>query len=286
MAIAQRMKVATGCRNAAGAALPVTRAGGHTAVLASQSRTQPRASGTEAGRRTATRNISAAGIRRSPIIAPDVRVGKGENEGYVDLYSYLLRQRIVYLSGYVNDKIATQVVGSLLALEEIDPKADIKMFINCNGGQPYSVFGVLDTMKAVKPDIQTYALGACYSYASMILAAGARGKRHSMKNTRIMMSQPMGGSQGDMYAIEKTVEELNALYQMVARYYQQYTGMNQDQIEKNTCRDNFMTPEEARLSGLIDHVIGGEGDSYVPASVMRKFQRSGLIDGLSSGLLM
>eukprot|EP00955_Chlamydomonas_euryale_P003972 40945-Chlamydomonas_euryale.AAC.5 len=89
-----------------------------------------------------------------------------------------------------------------------------------------------------------------------------------------------------MYAIEKTVEELNALYQMVARYYQQYTGMNQDQIEKNTCRDNFMTPEEARLSGLIDHVIGGEGDSYVPASVMRKFQRSGLIDGLSSGLLM
>lgn len=225
------------------------------------------------------------GIRRSPVITPDVVVGKGEEEMGMDLFNYLLRQRIIFLTGYVNDKVATQVVGSLLALEALDEKEDIRLYINCPGGQPYSVFGVLDTIKSIKPDVQTYGLGACYSYASLILASGTQGKRHSMKNTRIMMSQPMGGSQGDMYQIQKTVEELNAIYQMVARYYMQYTGMNQDEIEKNTCRDNFMTPEEAQLNGLIDHVIGGEGDRYVPYSVVRKFKNAGLIDDLSSGLL-
>ncbi|KAG1656028.1 hypothetical protein FOA52_005656 [Chlamydomonas sp. UWO 241] len=231
------------------------------------------------------RDVSAAAVRRSPVIAPDVRVGRGDEEAYVDLRTYLLRQRIVFLSGYVNDKIATQVVGSLLALAEVDDKTDIKLYINCNGGQPYSIFGVLDTIKSIKPDVQTYALGACYSYASMILASGAKGKRHAMKNTRIMMSQPMGGSAGDMYAVEKTVQELNAIYQMVARYYMEYTGMDQDQVEKNTCRDNFMTPEEAQISGLVDHVLGGEDDLYVPHSVQRKFANAGLLDNLSSGLL-
>lgn len=232
------------------------------------------------------RDVSAASRRRSPVIMPDITIGKGEQEQGIDLYSYLLRQRIVFVSGYMNDKLASQVVGSLLALEAVDETQDIRLYLNCSGGQPYSVFGVLDTMAALKPDIQTYGLGACYSYASLILGAGTKGKRHAMKNTRIMMSQPMGGSQGDMYAIEKTVEELNAIYQMVARYYMGYTSMNQDQIEKATVRDNFMTPEEAQLAGLIDHVVGGEGDKYVPYSVTRRFKEAGLIDDLSSGLLL
>jgi ATP-dependent Clp protease protease subunit len=203
----------------------------------------------------------------------------------VDIYNYLLQQRILCLNSYVNDKVATQIVGSLMALETIDDKEPIKLYINCSGGQPYSVFGILDTIKTLKPELHTYGLGACYSYASLILASGTQGKRHSMKNTRIMMSQPMGGSQGDMYQIQKTVEELNAIYQMVARYYMGYTGMDQDEVEKATCRDNFLTPEEAKLYGLIDHVIGGEGDRYLPYSVVQKFKDAGLVDDLSKGLL-
>jgi len=173
----------------------------------------------------------------------------------------------------------------LLALEAFDEKEDIRLYINSSGGQPYSIFGILDTIKSIKPQVHTYGLGACYSYASLILASGTPGKRHAMKNTRIMMSQPMGGSQGDMYQVQKTVEELNAIYQMVARYYMGYTGMDQDEIEKNTCRDNFMTPEEAQLLGLVDHVIGGENDKFVPYSVLQKFKSAGLVDRLSSGLL-
>nr|ACJ24246.1 hypothetical protein [Dunaliella viridis] len=142
-------------------------------------------------RRSGT-DVSTAGIRRSPVITPDVVVGKGEEETSIDLFNYLLRQRIIFIAGYVNDKVATQIVGALLALEAIDEEEDIRIYINSPGGQPYSVFGVVDAIKSIKPDVQTLGLGACYSYASLILAAGSKGKRFAMKNTRIMMTQPMG----------------------------------------------------------------------------------------------
>jgi len=235
-------------------------------------------------RRTA--DVSVKGIRRSPVITPDVAVGKGDEETSLDLYNYLLRQRIIFLSGYVNDKIATQVVGSLLALEAMDEEEDIRIYINSSGGQPYSIFGVLDTIRSVKPPIQTLGLGACYSYASLILASGTKGKRYSMKNTRIMMTQPMGGSQGDMYQIQKTVEELNAIYQMTARYYMQFTGMDQDTVEKNTCRDLFMTPEQAQYYGLIDGVIQGkQPPKFTPPSVLKQMRNAGLVDDLAGGVL-
>lgn len=114
------------------------------------------------------------------------------------------------------------------------------------GGSPYSIIGILDVMQSIKPEIQTVAMGACYSYSSLILAAGTRGRRYSMKNTRIMMTQPMGGSAGSWWEISKTVEELNALYQLISRFYMKYTGMDQDTVEMNTCRDYFMTPEQAQ----------------------------------------
>ncbi|KAF5840701.1 Clp protease-domain-containing protein [Dunaliella salina] len=230
-------------------------------------------------------DVSTAGIRRSPVITPDVTVGKGEEETSIDLFNYLLRQRIIFLAGYVNDKMATQIVGSLLALEALDEEEDIRIYINSPGGQPYSVFGVLDAIQSIKPDVQTLGLGACYSYASLILAAGTKGKRFAMKNTRIMMTQPMGGSQGDIYQIRKTVEELNAIYQLSARYYMAYTGMDQDRVEMNTNRDFFMTPEDAVLEGIIDGVLRGKGDNTVPPSMVRRLKDSGLVDDLTPGFL-
>lgn len=229
--------------------------------------------------------MSAAGIRRSPVIVPDVVIGKGEEETSIDLFNYLLRQRIIFLAGYVNDKMATQIVGSLLALEAMDEEEDIRIYINSPGGQPYSVFGVLDAIESIKPDVQTLALGACYSYASLILAAGTKGKRAAMKNTRIMMTQPMVGSQGDIYAIKKTVEELNAIYQMSAKYYMKFTDMDQDTVEKNTCRDFFMTPEDALLEGLIDDIVRGKDDYTIPPSMVRRLKKEGFVDDLTPGLL-
>ncbi|GFH28324.1 ATP-dependent Clp protease proteolytic subunit [Haematococcus lacustris] len=190
----------------------------------------------------------------------------------IDLFNYLLRQRIIFLTGYVNDKVATQIVGSLMALDTMDQEEDIRMYINSSGGQPYSIFGVLDAMKAVKPDIQTLGLGACYSYASLILAAGTPGKRFSMKNTRIMMTQPMA-------------EAASARAVLSARYYMEFTGMDQDEVEENTNRDFFMTPEIAVQQGLIDGVIGDEEDLYAPPAVTKQLRDMGLNDDLTPNLV-
>lgn len=215
------------------------------------------------------------------MVTPDIVVGSGDDEQSIDLYKYLLSNRIIYLGGYINDKVATQIVGALLALEAMDEKEDIRLYINSPGGQPYSVIGIVDTIQSIKPDVQTLALGACYSYSSLLLAAGAKGKRSAMKNTRIMMQQPMGGSQGDIYQIKRTVEELNAIYQLISRYYMKFTGMDADTIEMNTCRDYFMTPEQALQEGLIDEVIRADGDYTAPPAVERQLRDSGLVDDLT-----
>eukprot|EP00199_Chlamydomonas_sp_CCMP681_P006880 CAMPEP_0119108398 /NCGR_PEP_ID=MMETSP1180-20130426/14165_1 /TAXON_ID=3052 ORGANISM="Chlamydomonas cf sp, Strain CCMP681" /NCGR_SAMPLE_ID=MMETSP1180 /ASSEMBLY_ACC=CAM_ASM_000741 /LENGTH=292 /DNA_ID=CAMNT_0007094005 /DNA_START=14 /DNA_END=889 /DNA_ORIENTATION=+ len=244
----------------------------------------------EPSSRRHARNITTAGIRRSPLIQPGVIIGEGhEDEQTMDIFNYLLRQRIIFLAGYINDKMATQIVGSLLALEAMDEEEDIRIYINSTGGQPYSVFGILDAIQSIKPDVQTLGLGCCYSYASLVLAAGAPGKRSAMKNTRIMMTQPMGGSSGDIYQIKRTVEELNAVYQMSARFYMRYTGMDQDTVERNTCRDLFMTPEEAMQQGIIDEIVRGRDDGQedytIPPSMVRQLREAGIVDDLTPNML-
>ncbi|GIL51004.1 hypothetical protein Vafri_7077 [Volvox africanus] len=229
------------------------------------------------------RNVEARGIRRSPVVTPDIQIGQGDDAIQMDLYRYLLTNRIIFVGGYINDKMATQIVGSLMALEAVDETEDIRLYINSPGGQPYSVLGVVDAIQSIKPDVQTVALGACYSYSSLLLASGTKGKRYAMKNTRIMMTQPMGGSQGDIYQIKKTVEELNAIYQIFSRYYMRFTGMSQDAVEQATCRDYFLTPEQAKMEGLIDEVIRGKDDYTVPPALVRQFREVGLVDDLTPG---
>ncbi|GLC36932.1 hypothetical protein PLESTB_000177000 [Pleodorina starrii] len=229
------------------------------------------------------RNVAARGIRRSPVVTPDIQIGQGDDAIQMDLYRYLLTNRIIFIGGYVNDKMATQIVGSLMALEAVDETEDIRLYINSPGGQPYSILGVVDAIQSIKPDVQTVALGACYSYSSLLLAAGTKGKRYAMKNTRLMMTQPMGGSQGDIYQIKKTVEELNAIYQIFCRYYMRFTGMSQDAVEQATCRDYFMTPEQAKMEGIIDDVIRGKDDYTVPPALVRQIRDIGLVDDLTPG---
>lgn len=227
----------------------------------------------------------AARQRRSPVIAPDIAFRDGDQENYMDLFQYLLRNRIVMVSGFINDKISTQVVGSLLALEALDEDEEIRLYINSPGGSPYAVLGVVDTLLSIKCPVSTVAMGAVYSYSSLLLAAGNKGKRYAMKNTRIMMTQPSGGSQGSWYQIEKTVQELNALYQLYCRYYMKCTGMDQTTVELNTCRDFFMTPEDALDHGLIDDVIAGKDDVTPPPSMVRALRKAGILDDLSEGIL-
>jgi len=205
---------------------------------------------------------------------------------------YLLRQRIVFVSGYIDDKLATRAVGALLALEAIDPEAEIRLYVNSPGGQPYSVIGLVDAIRAVKPPVRTVALGAVYSFASLVLAAGDKGRRSAMKNTRIMLTQPMGGSQGDVHQIEATVRELNAIYQLTARYYMHLTGMGADEVERLTSRDAFLTPEQAQSVGLIDDVVWNRGGrippwqgSPTPPAVIRELEDLGALDRLSGGVL-
>lgn len=157
------------------------------------------------------------GMRRSPVITPDITLGSGDEEQSVGLFQYLLSQRIIFCGGYIDDKMCTKIVGSLMALDAASQTEEIRLYINSPGGSPYAVLGLVDTLQTIKAPVQTLALGACYSYASLVLAAGNKGKRLAMKNTRIMMTQPMGGSQGDWWQVSKTVEELNALYQLFAR---------------------------------------------------------------------
>lgn len=233
--------------------------------------------------RSQQRDVQVRGIRRSPNVAPDIQIGQGDDAMQMDLFRYLLSNRIIFVAGYINDKMATQIVGALMALEAVDETEDIRLYINSPGGQPYSVLGVVDAVQSIKPDVQTVALGACYSYSSLLLAAGTKGKRYAMKNTRIMMTQPMGGSQGDIYQIKKTVEELNAIYQIFSRYYMRFTGMDQDRVELNTCRDFFMTPEKAKMEGLIDDIIRGKDDFTTPPDIVRQFREIGLVDSLTPG---
>lgn len=201
-----------------------------------------------------------------------------------DLYEYLLRQRIIMVGEYINDKVATKIVASLMALEQVDENAEIRLYLNTPGGQPYSVFGVADAIKSVKPPVSTVGLGTAYSYSSILLGAGTKGRRFATKNCRIMMTMPMGGSEGSHFAIERTVQELNALYQMQLCYFKNFTDLSWQQLEDLTVRDTFLTPEEAVDIGLVDKIISGPNDYFVPPAKARQQVLAGIDPPYNPGI--
>jgi ATP-dependent Clp protease protease subunit len=177
-----------------------------------------------------------------------------------DIYSRLLKDRIILLGTPIDDHIANLVVAQLLFLESEDPDKDIYMYINSPGGVVTAGFAIYDTMNYIKPDVVTICMGQAASMGAFLLSAGAKGKRYSLPNARIMIHQPLGGFQGQATDIEIHAREILRLKRMLNEYLAKHTGQPIEKIEADTERDYFMSAEEAKEYGLIDKVIYKRGE--------------------------
>ena len=181
------------------------------------------------------------------------QTSKGERA--YDIYSRLLKERIIFLTGQINDNVASLVTAQLLFLEAEDPKKQIYLYINSPGGLVTAGLGIYDTMQYVKPDISTLCIGQAASMGSFLLAAGTKGKRFSLPNSRIMVHQPSAGFQGQATDIEIHANEVLALKKRLNEIYSKHTGKTVEEIKIALERDNFMTADVAKSFGLIDEVV-------------------------------
>ena len=181
------------------------------------------------------------------------QTGKGERA--YDIYSRLLKERIIFLTGQINDNVASLVTAQLLFLEAEDPKKEIYLYINSPGGLVTAGLGIYDTMQYVKPDISTLCIGQAASMGSFLLAAGTKGKRFSLPNSRVMVHQPSAGFQGQVTDIEIHANEVSSLKKRLNEIYSKHTGKSVDEVKSALERDNFMTAEVAKDFGLIDEVV-------------------------------
>jgi len=188
-------------------------------------------------------------------LVPMVVEQSNKGERAYDIYSRLLKERIIFLVGPVNDNVASLVTAQLLFLESEDPKKEINLYINSPGGLVTAGLGIYDTMQYVKPDVSTLCIGQAASMGSLLLAAGAKGKRFSLPNSRIMVHQPSAGFQGQATDIEIHANEVLNLKKKLNEIYSKHSGKSVDDIKKALERDNFMTSDSAKDFGLIDDVV-------------------------------
>ena len=188
-------------------------------------------------------------------LVPMVVEQSSKGERAYDIYSRLLKERIIFLTGQINDNIASLVTAQLLFLEAEDPKKEIYLYINSPGGLVTAGLGIYDTMQYVKPDISTLCIGQAASMGSFLLAAGTKGKRFSLPNSRIMVHQPSAGFQGQATDIEIHANEVLSLKKRLNEIYSKHTGKSVDEIKSALERDNFMTADVAQSFGLIDEVV-------------------------------
>ena len=188
-------------------------------------------------------------------MVPIVIEQSGRGERAYDIYSRLLRERIIFLVGPVNDATANLVVAQMLFLESENPDKDIFLYINSPGGSVSAGLSIYDTMNFIKPDVSTLCMGMAASMGSFLLMAGAKGKRIALPNSKIMIHQPSGGAQGQATDIEITAREILKTREQLNRIYADRTGQSLDKIAADMERDFYMSPEEAKTYGLIDQVI-------------------------------
>ena len=188
-------------------------------------------------------------------LVPMVVEQSSKGERAYDIYSRLLKERIIFLTGQINDNVASLVTAQLLFLEAEDPKKEIYLYINSPGGLVTAGLGIYDTMQYVKPDISTLCIGQAASMGSFLLAAGTKGKRFSLPNSRIMVHQPSAGFQGQATDIEIHANEVLSLKKRLNEIYSKHTGKSVDEIKSALERDNFMTADVAQSFGLIDEVV-------------------------------
>ncbi len=200
-----------------------------------------------------------------PLI-PFVIEKSGREERAMDIYSRLLKDRIVFLGSSITDEVANSVVAQLLFLQSEDPKADIHLYINSPGGAVNAGLAIYDTMQFISCDVATYCIGQCASMGAVLLAAGAKGKRYALPNSRIMIHQPMAGVEGTAADIMIHAKEFKALKDRLNQILLKHTGHPLEKIEKDTDRDRFMSAEEAKEYGLIDRVLERLSDVSSSAS--------------------
>ena len=188
-------------------------------------------------------------------LVPMVVEQSNKGERAYDIYSRLLKERIIFLTGQINDNVASLVTAQLLFLEAEDPKKEIYLYINSPGGLVTAGLGIYDTMQYIKPEISTLCIGQAASMGSFLLAAGTKGKRFSLPNSRIMVHQPSAGFQGQATDIEIHANEVLSLKKRLNEIYSKHTGKSVDEVKSALERDNFMTADVAKSFGLIDEVV-------------------------------
>jgi ATP-dependent Clp protease protease subunit len=188
-------------------------------------------------------------------LIPMVVEQSSRGERAYDIYSRLLKERIVFVVGPINDNVASLVTAQLLFLESEDPKKEISLYINSPGGLVTAGLGIYDTMQYIKPDVSTLCIGQAASMGSFLLGAGTKGKRFSLPNSRIMVHQPSAGFQGQATDIEIHAKEVLSLKKRLNEIYSKHTNKSVDEIKSALERDNFMTPDNAKDFGLIDKVV-------------------------------
>ena len=194
-------------------------------------------------------------------LVPMVIEQTGRGERAYDIYSRLLKERIIFIAGGIDDTVASLVIAQLIFLEAEDPDKDISIYINSPGGTVSAGMAIYDTMRYIKPDIATIAIGSAASMGALLLAAGAKGKRSALPNSKIVIHQPMGGMQGQASDIDIHARELLKTRDRLNKILAEATGQSFEKIAKDTDRDNIMTPEEAKKYGLIDKVISKRIDA-------------------------
>ena len=191
----------------------------------------------------------------SAYLIPTVIEKSHDGERAYDIYSRLLKERIIFLGDEVNDQTANIVVAQLLHLAYEDPKADISLYINSPGGSVYDGLAIYDTMQFIKPDVVTYCMGQAASMGAFLLNAGAKGKRYCLENARVMIHQPLGGFRGQASDIEIHAREILFIKERLNRLMAEHSGQDFEKVARDTDRDNFMTAEQAKEYGLVDQVL-------------------------------
>ena len=204
-------------------------------------------------------------------LVPMVIEQTSRGERSFDIYSRLLKERIIFLSGPVHDQVSTLIVAQLLFLEADNPKKDVAFYINSPGGSVTAGLAMYDTMRYIRPQVSTMCIGLAASMGSLLLTAGDKGHRYSLPNSRIMVHQPSAGFQGQASDIERHAQDIIATKRRLNEIYVEHTGQDYDTIEKTLDRDTFMTPEESVEFGLIDQVLEKRS---LPSDLMPEGPRS------------
>ncbi|HOX09854.1 MAG TPA: ATP-dependent Clp endopeptidase proteolytic subunit ClpP [Candidatus Omnitrophota bacterium] len=195
---------------------------------------------------------------RSQMLVPMVVEQSGRGERAYDIYSRLLKDRIIFIGTPIDDYIANLIIAQMLFLQMEDPDKDINMYINTPGGVVTAGLAIYDTMQFVKPDVCTYCIGQATSMGAILLAAGTKGKRLALPNARIMMHQPWGGTQGAAADISIQAKEILRMRDRIEELLAKHTGQPLEKIKKDTDRDYFLSAEEAKAYGIVDEVIQGK----------------------------